>query len=174
MTGRGGDGAFVADRALRPRDFTDGLSNTLGLAEVKAFTCYLGDGGEPSSSFSPAPLSPAEAVAYGGEFRTGAGHTDWLDGRVYQTGFTTAFAPNTVVPYTDDDGDTYDIDFISALENSVPTLPTYAAVTARSHHPGQVHALLMDGSVRPVGNAISPSVWHALGTRAGHEIIPDY
>jgi prepilin-type N-terminal cleavage/methylation domain-containing protein len=174
MSGRAGDGAFVPNRGLRPADFTDGLSNTLGVAEVKAFTCYLGDGGEPSSSFSPPPLSPEEAVAYGGIFRTGAGHTDWLDGRAHQTGFTTTFAPNTVVPFADDDGSIYDIDFVSSLENRVPTVPTYAVVTARSYHPGQVQALLMDGSVRPVGNAISPSVWHALGTRAGHEIIADY
>jgi prepilin-type processing-associated H-X9-DG protein len=69
---------------------------------------------------------------------------------------------------------TYDVDFISSLENRVPTQLTYAAVTARSFHPGQVHVLLMDGSVRGVRNNIDVSVWQALGTRSGHEVIPDY
>jgi prepilin-type N-terminal cleavage/methylation domain-containing protein len=173
-SGRGGDGAFVVNRAMRPAEFTDGLSTTLALAEVKSFTCYLGDSGEPNSPFSPPPLSPDEVVAYGGSFRTGAGHIDWLSGRVHQTGFTTAFAPNTFVPYWDEDGETYDVDFVSSLENRDPNVLSYAAVTSRSFHPGIVHVLRMDGSVGPVSSTVSPAIWQALGTRAGHEIIPDY
>src|SRR5439155_9064512 len=85
QTGQGGDGAFVVNRGLAPADFRDGLSQTLAFAEVKASTCYLGDGGEPNSPDMPAPLSPAEVL--GGQFRSSgnqAGHTDWLQGRVHQ------------------------------------------------------------------------------------------
>jgi prepilin-type N-terminal cleavage/methylation domain-containing protein/prepilin-type processing-associated H-X9-DG protein len=172
QTGQGGDGAFVVNRPLGPADFLDGLSQTLAIAEVKASTCYLGDSGEPSSPSAFAPLSPAEVLAYGGQFRSGgdhAGHTDWLQGRVHQTGFTTVFPPNTLVTFTDDDGSTYNVDFVSALEDRTGNLPTYAAVTSRSNHPGLVNALWMDGSVRAVGDDIHLSLWRALGTRAGGE-----
>lgn len=54
------------------------------------------------------------------------------------------------------------------------TLPTYEAVTARSYHPGVVHVLLMDGSVRKVANSVATEVWRALGTRAGKEPIGEY
>ena len=43
VTGNGGDGAFAVNQALAPRNFTDGLSNTLGLAEVYASTPFLRD-----------------------------------------------------------------------------------------------------------------------------------
>jgi prepilin-type N-terminal cleavage/methylation domain-containing protein len=176
QTGQGGDGAFVVNRALRPADFLDGLSQTLAFAEVRASTCYLGDSGEPNSPDMPAPGSAAEVLAYGGQFRSGgnrAGHIDWLQGRVHQTGFTTALSPNTVVPFTDDDGDTYNVDFVSSLEGRAANLLTYAAVTSRSGHQGSINALRMDGSVRPVRQDIHLSVWRALGTRAGGEIPLD-
>jgi hypothetical protein len=172
QTGQGGDGAFVVNRPLGPADFLDGLSQTLALAEVKASTCYLGDSGDPDSSYAPVPLSPADVLAYGGQFRSGGdrgGHTDWLQGRVHQTGFTTVFLPNTVVTFTDDDGSTYNVDFVSSLEDRTVNLRTYAAVNSRSSHPGLINALLMDGSVRAVREDIQLSVWRALGTRAGGE-----
>jgi prepilin-type N-terminal cleavage/methylation domain-containing protein len=172
QTDQGGDGAFVVNRAMRPADFLDGLSQTLAFAEVKASTCYLGDSGEPNSPDFPAPLSPAEVIAYGGQFRTGgnyAGHTDWRQGRAHQTGFTTVFSPNTVVTFTDDDGDKYNVDFVSSLEGRTFNLLTYAAVTSRSNHPHLVNALWMDGSVRAVRDDVQLSVWRALGTRAGGE-----
>jgi prepilin-type N-terminal cleavage/methylation domain-containing protein/prepilin-type processing-associated H-X9-DG protein len=40
-----------------------------------------------------------------------------------------------------------------------------------SMHPGGVNLLLMDGSVRFVKDAIAPSVWASLGSRAGGEVI---
>jgi hypothetical protein len=172
QTGQGGDGAFVVNQALRPADFLDGLSQTLAFAEVKASTCYLGDSGEPNSPDSPPPQSPAEVLAYGGQFRSGgsnAGHTDWLQGRAHQTGFTTVFPPNTLVTYVDDDGDPYNVDFISSLEGRTLNQLTYAAVTSRSNHPRLINALWMDGSVRPVRDDVHLSVWRAFGTRAGGE-----
>jgi prepilin-type processing-associated H-X9-DG protein len=54
------------------------------------------------------------------------------------------------------------------------TLPTYAAVTARSYHPGGINVALMDGSVRAVNSGITLQVWRALGTRGGGEPIGDF
>jgi len=172
-TRQGGNGAFVVNKALRPADFSDGLSNTSGLAEVKAFNPYLRDGGNPNTPNAPVPDSPAQVIAFGGSLRKNTGHTEWFDGMVHQTGFTTVFTPNTVVPYTLDEV-TYDIDFTSSRENRVQTQLTYAAVTSRSYHSGVVNVFLMDGSVRSVSNTINLTVWRALGTRAGGEVVGDF
>ncbi len=42
---------------------------------------------------------------------------------------------------------------------------------ARSFHPGGVNAAMADGSVRFYKNTIAPTVWGAVGTRAGGEVI---
>jgi prepilin-type N-terminal cleavage/methylation domain-containing protein len=169
LTGQGSDGAFSVNQRLAPRDFRDGLSQTLALAEVKAYTPYLRDGGRPSGAGAAGPAAPAAVTALGGDFRSDSGHTEWVDARIHQTGFTTTFAPNTVVPFTSG-GNAYDVDFNSSREGLTANQITYAAVTARSYHPGVVSALMMDGSVRPVPNGIDLRVWRALGTRAGGEV----
>ena len=98
-------------------------------------------------------------------------HAEWVDGKVHETGFTTAFAPNTAVAFSSG-GVTYDVDFVSAAETSLGD--TYAAVTARSYHTGVVNVVLMDGSVRSVADGVAPAVWRALGTRAGGETVGDF
>jgi prepilin-type processing-associated H-X9-DG protein len=54
------------------------------------------------------------------------------------------------------------------------TVPTYAAVTARSYHAGTINALMGDGSVRAISNSLNLGVWRALGTRAGNETIGNF
>ena len=44
-------------------------------------------------------------------------------------------------------------------------------IGASSFHPGGTNVLLMDGSVRFIKDAVNPSVWNALGTRAGGEVL---
>ena len=122
---------------------TDGTSNTMAFAEVKACTPYLRDGGNPNSPGVPPPTSPGQVVAFGGSFKTDSGHTEWVDGRVHQTGFTTVFTPNTRVIYSSGGVD-YDIDFNSSREGKTTNRITYAAVTSRSYHSGVVNVLLMD------------------------------
>jgi prepilin-type N-terminal cleavage/methylation domain-containing protein len=167
-----GTGVFVVNRPTRMGDLTDGTSNTLGMAEVKAFTPYTRDGGQPAAANLPAPTTPAEVAAYPGEFKADSGHTEWVDARVHQTGFTTAFPPNTAVPYVGG-GVTYDIDFNSTREGRSTTLPTYAAVTSRSHHTAGVNVMHMDGSVRFVRNGLIAATWRALGSRNGGEVVSD-
>jgi prepilin-type N-terminal cleavage/methylation domain-containing protein/prepilin-type processing-associated H-X9-DG protein len=170
-----GTGAFLLNRPTRVGDLTDGLSNTLGMAEVKAFTPYWRDGGNPPAAGAAVPATPAELAAYfgSGEFKPDSGHTEWVDARVHQTGFTTTFPPNTVVPYTAG-GVTYDVDFNSHREGRSATLATYASVTSRSYHTGGVNALLMDGSVRFVRDSVTQAVWRSLGSRAGGEVAGDF
>ena len=169
-TGTGGDGALPVNSKSRPASFTDGLSNTIGFCEVKAYQAYLRDSGNPNGPNVPPPNSPAAVVAYGGQLRE-VGHTEWTDSPVHQTGFTFVLTPNTKVPFVSG-GQTYDVDFVSSREGVSATRFTYAAMTARSYHTsGLVHALLMDGSSRAVSQSISLQTWRALGTRDGNEVI---
>ena len=183
-SGQVSDGAFAANTGFAPRDFADGMSNTLALSEVKAYTSRGSDTPNTVNYASPPPppSSPGAVNATPPFGLTGLTlapfdpnrftHAEWVDGKVHETGFTTTFPPNTVVPYTSG-GITYDVDFISATETSPGD--TFAVVTSRSHHSGGVvNVLLMDGSARSVSSTISMATWRALGTRAGGEVVNDY
>ncbi|MGE5191502.1 MAG: DUF1559 domain-containing protein [Deltaproteobacteria bacterium] len=173
VSGQTGDGAFCPNRAMRDADFRDGMSNTLAMAENKAYQPNLWDTSNPNAMGVPPPGSVAAIAAYFGGTFDSNGHTEWVEGDVHETGFTTVFTPNTNVPYTVS-GVTYDVDVTSMRDGESATVPTYAAVTARSYHTGTVNALMNDGSVRPVGNSINLGIWRALGTRAGGETIGNF
>jgi prepilin-type processing-associated H-X9-DG protein len=166
-----GDGVFAPTYKGRPTDISDGLSNTLAAAETKVYQPNVWDTQLPAGPNAAPPNTPADLAALIG---TGTydenGHTEWVEGDVHETGFTTTFPPNTLVAVTVN-GQPRDIDFTSMRDGESITVPTYAAITARSYHTGLVNVLLMDGSVRPVRNGVQPAVWRALGTRAGGEVI---
>jgi len=172
---RGGNGAFSPNRGFKPADFTDGLSNTVAAAEVKAYTTRVVGASNAAVYGTPpaAPVTPADLGALGlaGFDPAKTTHVEWVDGKVHETGFTAVFTPNTNVKYPSG-GVTYDVDYVSATESSLGD--TYAAVTARSFHGGGVNAVLMDGSVRFVTDAVTPATWQALATRAGGEVVGDY
>lgn len=172
-SGRGGDGAFVPNSAIRPADITDGLSNTLAAAEVKAYQANLWDSMLPDTLGVAPPQTPADLEPFYGGTLDENGHTEWVEGDVRETGVTTTFAPNTRVNYNAG-GFVHDIDFTSMRDGESIELPTYAAITARSYHGGLVNVLLMDGSVRSVTDSIDLPTWRALGTRAGGEAIGEY
>lgn len=160
LVGEGNNGVFVPNSGKRLAEITDGLSKTLFFAEVKAFQPVVKEAPAPSKI----PTSPQEIGSLGGsgDFEPTDGHTEWVEGRVHQTGFTVTFTPNSIVPFHDSTGD-YDLDFTSAEEGE-GVEPTFAAVTARSYHSGQiVNSLLGDGAVRSVPAAIDLAVWRNLG-----------
>ena len=169
-TNAGGDGAFFPNSRLRTGQFTDGLAKTIALAEVKTYTPYFRNAGRGSV---PPPASPAEVCGLGGDFKNdlptlGSGHTEWVDGRGHQTGFTATFPPQTRVPCTRPSGE-YDIDWTNQQEAKSLTAPTTAAVTARSHHGDVVNYARMDGSVHAADTTIAANVWQSLSTRGGGE-----
>lgn len=168
-SGQIGAGAFAPNSRLHSGSFSDGMSNTLGFSEVKAFQPIVKEAPLPGTT---PPTNPATVGALGGsgDFEDEDGHTEWVEGRVHQTGFTTTFTPNTLVPYSTG-GTKYDIDYTSAEEDVAGNPPTYAAITARSYHTGFVHTLLMDGSVRSINNNVSLTIWRGLGTRSGNEVL---
>lgn len=171
-TGEGGDGAFPVNRQTRATDFRDGMSNTIGFAEVKAYQHYVRNSAMPAAMGAPYPADAAAvaALASTGSYRGEIGHTEWSDSPSHQCGFSFALTPNTNVPFSVG-GNMVDIDLLTQVEGSSATKPSYSAVTSRSYHSGGiVNVMFMDGSVRTVAANVDLSIWRALGTRAGGEV----
>ena len=164
-------GAFGVNVGRTLAAFTDGLSNSLLAAEVKASQKLYKSCTAPSS-LSPTNIpsvadSPAFIAAnYTNGCKADLGHVKWSIGSACYDGFTTALPPNTKVmvgtPAVDIDYDTVD-------ENNGG--PTYAAITSRSYHPGGVNALFGDGSVRFTKSTVAGNTWRAIGTIAGGEVV---
>ena len=170
-TKQGGDGMFHPNVFMRFRDCLDGSSTTLLTGEVKAWTHYTRNGGPPSEMVPSDETVVASYAMTGSQFKD-TGHTEWPDGRVHHTGFTTLMTPNTKVMMLYN-GDEYDVDYNSWQEGRDGSAgnPTYAAITSRSYHGGLVHVAFLDGSVTSITDSIDRSVWHAMGTRRNRELI---
>ncbi len=170
---RTGDGAFRVNRPTKHRDMQDGLSTTLCAVDVQNYTSYIRNADTVDSTF-PDSTTFFEGVT--GDLRLGpslsnnTGHTVWCDGRVHHTGFTTVYGPNTDVSYTLD-GQQYSIDFTTQQEGRDLTRATFAAITARSYHPAGVNGMNMDGSVHFYSSSIDLTLWRALGTVNGQEVV---
>jgi prepilin-type processing-associated H-X9-DG protein len=170
--------AFCVNISRNLAAFTDGLSNTVVGAEVRAYqpllkSCFKnGSGGTMPGLDNPYNLpSPKDSPGYivaavGKGCKLDTGHTKWSIGSACYDGFTTALPPGTKAmagtPRQDFDLDTID-------ENNGG--PTFAAITSRSYHPGGVNALFGDGSVRFIKETIEGMQWRALGTIAGGEVV---
>jgi prepilin-type N-terminal cleavage/methylation domain-containing protein len=179
--GNGGNGSFHPNSKFKAGMFTDGMSKTFCVAEVRAFTPYVRNTADPGGTYpagnppaDPTVMSSLAVGASAGDQKLGGttndctGHTEWPDGRVHHSGFTTVFTPNTKVPHAVG-GIAYDFDFNSRQEGSSATQKTFAAITARSYHKGLVIVSMMDGSTRNVSDEVDLAVWRACSTRAGGE-----
>ncbi len=191
--GLGGDGPFFPNAAVALGHVRDGTTNTLMIAEVKAFTPYFRNVA-PTAPFDVAggavPDTVAELLAFAqtGQRKLGSqnqntGHTEWPDGRTHHAGFTTVFTPNTEVIWTDGAaGEQYDVDYSSWQEGKqdgggsggATVHATLAAVTSRSYHSGVVQAALMDGSVRAISEGVTRPIWRGAGTRGGGEVFDEF
>jgi prepilin-type N-terminal cleavage/methylation domain-containing protein/prepilin-type processing-associated H-X9-DG protein len=172
--------AFTVNVSRRLAAITDGLSQTAVASEGKVQTPIAGNcfGSASNGSMLFPPLTnpniipdPNASIAiiqsiYSSCLQRGViGHTNWTYANSIYDGFTTALPPNTkvlVAPGIDLDVNTED-------ENNGG--PTYAAVTARSYHPGGVNVLFCDGSVRFIKDSINYQTWRALGTIGSGEVI---
>ncbi len=164
----GGSGAFFPGSGLGTRNFGDGLSNTLMLAEVKGWTPYYRDG--DLGTAVPAN-EPSQICSLKGNFKTESGHTEWVDGRTHQSGFTATFTPSTKV-YCEAGNQRYDVDWNNRRVGKSDTEVTYAAVTSRSYHAGgTVNVSMMDGSVRTMTGDVDLTVWRSMATRDGEEVL---
>jgi prepilin-type N-terminal cleavage/methylation domain-containing protein len=185
-TGAVGSGAFHVNSAFTTADFIDGTSTTLMLSEVKAYTPYIRNE-NPSPGVNDtlegvdangAPVFTTASPGWKGgpALANNTGHTEWVDGRVHQAGFTAVFAPNTVFnPVSDAQG--YDGDYNSRQEgkHSIAGLQkTYAIITARSYHGGLVNAVMMDGAVKSISDTIDLQVWRNLSARDDGQTVGEF
>ena len=171
--------AFGPNMSRTFASFTDGLSNSILGAEVKAYTQAYHDCGivpppgpaSPSIIPDPPTVLASIAAASSSSCRVvagtpGGGHIHWVNGNTFYDGMTTALPPNSIAP-TGPTG--LDTDLTSEDEDDGG--PTYSAVTARSYHPGGVNALFGDGGVRFIKNSIDWRTWRALGTVGSGEVV---
>ncbi len=172
---RGGNGAFAGNAKFSDAHYTDGMSTTIGFSEVKGWTPYGRDGDSFSDPMSVNMVSVAAITSAGNAslkgtvFGNGSGHTEWVDPRVHQTGFTATFVPNTVVPIGG--GVIEDGDFTNCREGKSCSKPTFAAVTSRSYHPAVVQCVMMDGKVTTISENIDLQVWRRLADRRDGEPV---
>ncbi len=171
--------AFGPDRSRKLAEIADGLSGTIFMAEVKTYQAAsncrftpLPSVNDPNNIPSPTanPLAVAPEYDNGGcvtqnqfEF-----HTEWSDGHVHAAGFTTAWPPNkAIIGRVTYPGMDLDLNGMNEENGG----PTFAAINARSYHPGGVNSLFGDGSVKFIKNTINGPTWRALGTVAGAEVV---
>lgn len=143
---RGANGVFIANRALGMRDLIDGSSNTAVMSEL------LKVPGTPGTKF---------------DYR---GVLHYPEGPFYHHNRT----PNTNI--ADEIRNNFCIDIDRA-----PCNGTYSAfntramiLSARSLHPGGVHVLLGDGSVRFVSDTIHVDTWEALGIPDDGQVLGEF
>ncbi len=173
---------FRTNVSVRFSELTDGLSSTILAAEVKTRFPFLMDcGGLSFAPINSLPIPPPSASPSSipqytscpgdqAELRPDYGHAGWEDGNIPESGFTTAWTPNKSTPGRFSGGMAFpDLDLVSLREEEGG--PSFAAVTARSYHPGGVNILLGDGSVRFVKDSINGFTWRGLGSINGGEVI---
>lgn len=166
-------GLFGFQSSVRMRDVTDGLSNTIAMAERGVSlqdndinsTVITSEAGTPGActAFFPGDVYPSAWTVW-----EHAG-LYWSDGGTMVTSFSTGAPPNKSQCGLDVDGSGW--------------------FAASSHHVGGVHVLIADGSVRFVSDNIdagtqnanlvtsgnSPyGVWGALGSKDGGEVAQEF
>ncbi|MDY3554821.1 DUF1559 domain-containing protein [Gemmata sp. JC717] len=155
------DGVVWYTSRLRITDVTDGTSNTLLMAEALRGNNIQT---EPAST----PIDPLRQYAsFGGQGAlldeatcatatrwAGNRGSSWLWGREFNVCFTTTHRPNQ-----------------RATDCARSGAGFYKAASA---HTGGVNALLCDGSVRFVRDAVDLAAWRAASTRASGEVPGEF
>jgi len=167
--------AFSPNVSKKIAQMTDGLTNTVFFSESQVghyeFRHCGSLGGMTYTNYPDVPNSPALiaeiAPTYDPITNVEQGHIAWTNGRVFNSGATTALTPNSKVIVPGLGSNPYDL--VTSDENQCG--PVYAALTADSDHPGGVNCLFGDGSVRFVKNGVNGAAWRAVGTIAGGEVI---
>ncbi len=158
-------GAFGVNSGVRYADFIDGSSSTMLLSE-----CLVGT---PGVYFHDNDKNTYGICLHGQMFSQdntpGRGHS-WIFAQRNQAWtYTTLVKPNDKALLNAE---------CELSMTSVPCPPCVPYPTgtfaARSRHPGGVHRLNADGAVVFTSENIDSSIWKALSTPAGEELLDKY
>ncbi len=173
------NGPFYENYGVSPAQFTDGMSNTVAVAETirsNAASTYAND---PKRVFlvtgdnkttAPALTSDADYAslclslpATTAQFQASKG-VRWHYGAPGHSMYNHRRPPNDPGP-----------DCRGGLPHSDKSDPNWSYlslnIAPRSLHAGGVNALLADGHVQFIKNTINLATWQALGSRNGGEVI---
>lgn len=180
----GGNGAFTySDKGLRPRDMTDGLSNTVFFSERTKGSgealgsdadqwsiVGLGQGNDVTSLTVNGLMQSCENYS-GSTYGAFHGAGRWPDGDEWSNGWPfagyDATEYNHVAPPNWKGVDCGSNSYIPDVAYE------HAIIAARSEHPGVVNVTYGDGHVSAVSESIDLNVWRALGTRNGGEPVSE-
>ncbi len=153
------------------RDIIDGLSNTAGFSErnkgvgtgnpvdqLKPSSTFFKSNGPTSSGSIPNDfytVCNSTATINGGS--AAVGHDS--SGQMWHAGFPADVRYNHIMP-----PNTWSCAYTGQWN-------AFGAYNASSRHPGAVNVLYMDGGVRSAKNTIATTVWWAVGSVAGGEIV---
>tara|TARA_R110002049_G_scaffold4601_4_gene31948 strand:+ start:223206 stop:224375 length:1170 start_codon:yes stop_codon:yes gene_type:complete len=170
-----------ADNWQQPRvkfaDITDGLSNTLAVAERVIATVFVASDAFGSSRITP--TTPLSMQSFCGGGSTGRSLDRWVR---YCEGVTLADAN-----YSESHGHAWMSGWTFAANHFIPVIPVnqrnchvYGGeddgmnlVTPSSHHSGGIHCSMADGSVRFLSESIDRNLYWALGSRNGGEVVSE-
>lgn len=158
------DGTFTIP-GTRTAEFTDGFSTTIAVSEklISGLDSYVAN--RDWIAIDPLSLPDDGFIGWLEWIRVCSSQTSvrqmpdpagrtWLIGGAFYTSFFTAAPPNTPIP-----------------DCGVSHYAGTGVFAARSYHSGGVNVAMADGSVRWVGSGVAPSVWRAMGTRRGGEVV---
>ena len=141
-------GIFGNNSSISTRDVTDGTTNTIALSELKF------------------RLNSTTGPSYQDSRGT------WAYGAMGSNIFSTLTGPNSTVP--DGVWGCRSLPAIGMPCTQIGSPYTEMFSAARSYHTGGVQGTMADGSVRFFSENISLTVWQALGSRGGGEVISEF
>lgn len=157
------NGIIIQGASVKMRDITDGASNTAAFSErVKGdgsngVSTPMSDTYRPGTYPGTADQAYADCMAVDTSNLAMQGYSNsgapWLQPYHSSTMYYHVAPPNT---------------------RSCMYPPGRIMTTPSSFHTGGVNLALCDGSVKFISDAIDLSLWRALGTRAGNEVVQDY
>ena len=169
--------------AISFRDLTDGLSNTACYSErvmgvgngAVLGTTMQRDGMKPSANLLALAATSDTTQGPQGYYAACKALNDqtapltdqgvpggfWHQMLIGNVCYTHVMTPNS---------QSCSFNYIQSNGNSDRNHPM-GALTAGSRHPGVVNVLFCDGSTRAIKSSIANTVWWALGTKAGGEVI---
>lgn len=161
-----GDGPFTGP-PRSPAQITDGLSQTVGVAEWIV---------------GPADFDTGPGSRLGSIYSVGLDYPDYPQSGVAAALVCDEIASNPASQPTQRIKGIFwtmgDYGFSQYSHTRTPNRTSCAfggwhGITAGSFHGGGVNVLFLDGRVSFVKESIDPAAWHAIGTRSGNEVVSE-